>query len=162
MGGPGSTAPGPHGTVQFQVVKSVQFEVGIDTFRRMTAGGTKPGGAFPLHWAMRVSRSMMISCQAECRRGSASVPGQAARARRPVTSRQRGRSARRTRRVDRPSTRDTLGRNDGRVLLSHSAPAPLGGSPERESGARPVAAVAVTADGDEGSQGCPTSWSWYR
>ncbi len=43
-----------------------------------------------------------------CRRGSASVPGQAARARRPVTSRQRGRSVRRTRRVDRPSTRDTL------------------------------------------------------
>ena len=36
------------------------------------------------------------------------MPGQAARARRPVTSRQRGRSARRTRRVDRPSTRDTL------------------------------------------------------
>ena len=36
------------------------------------------------------------------------MPGQAARARRPVTSRQRGRSARRTRRVDRPSTRGTL------------------------------------------------------
>ena len=51
----------------------------------------------------------MISCQAELpTRESASVPGQAARARRPVTSRQRGRSARRTRRVDRSSTRDTL------------------------------------------------------
>ena len=40
----------------------------------------------------------------------ASVPERAARARRPVTSRQRGRSVRRTRRVDRPSTRDTLAR----------------------------------------------------
>ena len=41
---------------------------------------------------------------------SASVPERAARARRAVTSRQRGRSERRTRRVDRPSTRATLGR----------------------------------------------------
>ena len=43
------------------------------------------------------------------------MPGQAARARRPVTSRQRGRSVRRTRRVDRPSTRDTLGAHDERT-----------------------------------------------
>ena len=35
---------------------------------RMTAGGTKPGGNCPLHWAMRVSRFMVISCS-DSRRG---------------------------------------------------------------------------------------------
>ena len=48
---------------------------------------------------------MVSGCDAECVGAR-----EAARARRPVTSRQRGRSVRRTRRVDRPSTRDTLGR----------------------------------------------------
>ena len=76
-------------------------------FAERTAGGTKPGGVLPLHWAMRVERSMVFSVSG-LRRGSASVPERAARARRAVTSRERGRSVRRTRRVDRASTRDTL------------------------------------------------------
>ena len=57
-----------------------------------TACGTKPGGSPPLHWAMRVESSMSFSVSGVATR-CASVPEWAARARKAVTSRQRGRSA---------------------------------------------------------------------
>ena len=78
------------------------------------------------------------------------MPGQAARARRPVTSRQRGRSARRTRRVDRASTRDTLAHEtDDRTCrlrrhTRHDGVLPSGGGNERRSVAVSLAKLACS------------------
>ena len=52
---------------------------GAGVWRRM-AGGTKPSGSLPLHWATRVGRSMSVSCSGVAPR-SASVAERAARAR---------------------------------------------------------------------------------
>ena len=82
-------------------------------FRATATDSTGHSGA--VLGSARIAAFFATTFHSVIRSRSASVPERAARARRAVTSRQRGRSEAENRPVDRASTRDTLGRIDGRV-----------------------------------------------